>query len=246
VARPGGVRVAALGDTHMTISTAGRLRGALAGVAGDADLLLLAGDLTNDGRLEEAGLVCAELDGLGLPVLAVLGNHDEDSGEGERIAGMLCGVGVEVLEGTGVVLVVGGVRVGVAGVKGTGGGFDPSATPATVTEGSSGIVHRPASVDRLATALGELDADVRIALTHYAPTSDTVVGEPERLWWNLGSHLLGAAVDAGGAHLAVHGHAHYGTEEGWTAGGCPVRNVARRVIRRPYAVYALSATGSLA
>ena len=229
----------------MTTASAGRLSTALAGVADHADLLLLAGDLTNDGRIDEAEMVCAELGGLDLPMVAVLGNHDHDSGHGERVVEMLRSAGVEVLEGTGVVLEVGGVRVGVAGLKGTGGGFDVDATPETVTERSSGLVLRPASVERLAPLLRALDADVRIALVHYSPTPDTLVGEPERIWGNLGNHLLGAAVDAGGAHLAVHGHAHHGTEEGRTAGGCPVRNVARWVLGRPYAVYTLSCAGAL-
>jgi Icc-related predicted phosphoesterase len=133
----------------------------------------------------------------------------------------------------------------VAGIKGTGGGFDATATPRTVTERSSGIVESTGSVHRLLPALRGLDTDVRIALTHYAPVADTLVGERPEIWQNLGTHLLGAVIDAGGAHLAVHGHAHRGTEHGRTAAGCPVRNVAQPVIRRPYALYTLSRAGAL-
>jgi Icc-related predicted phosphoesterase len=239
------VRVAALGDTHVAPAVRGRLRAALAGVTADADMLLLAGDLTDAGRVVEAELVCDELAGVDLPIVAVLGNHDHDSGEGVRIAGMLRRIGVHVLDGSTVTLDLGDVRVGVAGIKGTGGGFDTAATPRTVTERSSGIVESTASVHRLLPALRGLDTDVRIALTHYAPVADTLVGEPPEIWRNLGTHLLGAAIDAGGAQLAVHGHAHHGTEQGRTAAGCPVRNVAQPVIRRPYAVYTLSRAGAL-
>jgi Icc-related predicted phosphoesterase len=229
----------------MTPEVRGRLRTGLEGVAAKADLLLLAGDLTNAGRLVEAELVCEELAGVELPVVAVLGNHDHDSGEGARIAGMLQGIGVHVLDGSTVMLDLGDVRVGLAGVKGTGGGFDPGATPRTVTERSSGLVETTESVHRLVPALRRLDTGVRIALTHYAPVPDTLAGEPPEIWEHLGTHLLGAAIDAGGAHLAVHGHAHHGSEQGRTGGGCPVRNVAQPVIRRPYAVYTLSRAGAL-
>ncbi|HEY2703675.1 MAG TPA: metallophosphoesterase, partial [Candidatus Dormibacteraeota bacterium] len=211
----------------------GRLRAALARVTADADILLLAGDLTNAGRAVEAELVCEELADVKVPIVAVLGNHDHDDGEGSQIAAMLRAIGVHVLDGGSVTLDLGEVRAGVAGIKGTGGGFEPGATPRTVTESSSGLVESPESVDRLAAALQELDTDVRIALTHYAPVPDTLVGEPPEIWEHLGVHLLGAAVDAGGAHFAVHGHAHHGTEEGRTRAGCPVRNVAQPVIRRP-------------
>jgi Icc-related predicted phosphoesterase len=158
---------------------------------------------------------------------------------------MLRAAGVHVLEGSAVTVDVGGLRVGVAGIKGVGGGFDPGATPRTVTETSSGLVESTESVHRLVPALRSLDTGVRIALTHYAPVPDTLVGEPPEIWEHLGTHLLGAAIDAGGAHLAVHGHAHHGTEQGRTSAGCPVRNVAQPVIRRPYAVYTLSPTGTL-
>jgi len=176
----------------------------------------------------------------------VLGNHDLDEGEGERIAAVLRDLGIVVLEGGAATVDVRGIRVGVAGMRGFGGGVDPAApAPADYVETSSGVVESTASGARLEAALAGLDADVRIALTHYAPCAGTLEGEPPAIWDHLGSHLLGAAVDAGRAHLAVHGHAHHGSEAGWTAGGVPVRNVARPVIRRPYAVYELSATGRL-
>ena len=104
------VRVAALGDPHVVPETRGRLRSALARLAGDADLLLLAGDLTNAGRPAEIEALCAELGDLGRPAVAVLGNHDHDSGEGERLARRLRDLGVPVLEGSGVTLEVRGVH----------------------------------------------------------------------------------------------------------------------------------------
>ena len=86
-------------------------------------------------------------------------------------------------------------------------------------------------------AMGE--PDVTVALMHYAPVDETLVGEPPEIWPFLGNYLLGQAVDEAGADLAVHGHAHAGTEKGTTDGGRRVRNVALPVIRAPYAVYDL-------
>ncbi len=239
------IRIAAVGDTHVVEGVRG-LRGGLADLAGEADILLLAGDLTNAGTRAEGDLLQEELRGVAVPMVAVLGNHDLDSGEGDSIAGLLRGIGVRVLDGDATVLEVRGVRVGIAGMKGTGGGFDTAVPmPDEVVESSSGIVESTRSVERLRSALEGLDTDVRIALTHYAPVPDTLRGEPPEIWEHLGSRLLGAAIDAGGARLAVHGHAHRGGERGVTPGGCPVRNVAQAVIRRPYATCTLSAAGVL-
>lgn len=237
--------IAALGDPHVREAVRGRLRTGLAGVGSHAGLLLLAGDLTDAGTREEAELLREELVGLDLPAIAVLGNHDLDSGEGQRIVEVLRDLGIHVLDGDGVVVETGGLRVGVAGMKGFGGGFDTTAQmPTEVVEDSSGIVESTASVERLGRALESLDADVRIALTHYAPVPDTLVGEPPVIWVHLGSRLLGEVIDAA-AHLAIHGHAHRGSERGTTSAGCPVRNVAQHVLGRPYAVYTLTADGTL-
>jgi Icc-related predicted phosphoesterase len=90
-------------------------------------------------------------------------------------------------------------------------------------------------------ALAALDTDVRLALLHYAPVPQTLHGEPVGIHAFLGASFLGEAIDRAGADLAVHGHAHAGQEEGRTPGGVPVRNVARPVLGRPYAVYPVAA-----
>jgi Icc-related predicted phosphoesterase len=101
------------------------------------------------------------------------------------------------------------------------------------------MAHSRQLAEGLGRALKELDCDVRVALTHYAPVPDTLAGEPPEIYPFLGSYFLAEAADRGGAALAVHGHAHAGTEKGVTPGGVPVRNVAMPVIQRPYAVYQL-------
>jgi predicted phosphohydrolase len=117
------IRVAAVGDVHVGIDSAGRLAPRLHGLAGHADLFLLAGDLTHRGRPEEAKVLAEELRGVGVPTIAVLGNHDYHSDEQEAVTEVLEEAGIRVLEGDAVVVEVRGRRVGIAGSKGFGGGF---------------------------------------------------------------------------------------------------------------------------
>ncbi|MGK8523126.1 metallophosphoesterase family protein [Nocardia asteroides] len=233
------VRVAAVADLHMRAAVAGRFRPDFLGLAATADVLLLAGDLTDGGTAAESALLCDELDGLPVPVVAVLGNHDHDSASGHLIAARLTAVGVHVLDGTAITLDINGIRLGIAGVMGGSGGFPGH--PGNPGEGSA--EHRarmrrgPLGALRLRRALGTLECEIRVALTHFAPVIDTLAGEPPEIYAGLGCHDLAEAIDAGGALLAVHGHAHGGTETGRTRGGVPVRNVSYPVLGRAYAVY---------
>ncbi len=222
----------------------GRLRPVLEYVRDRADVLLLAGDLTKHGTSDEAAVVRDEFSDLGVPVIAVLGNHDHHGGEPDKVAGVLREGGIEVLEGDGVVLDVHGQRLGVAGVKGFCGGFiGRCASEFGEPEMKAFIRHTKQVADRLREALEALDAEVKVALTHYAPVEETLAGEPLEIYPFLGSYLLAEAVDDAGADLVIHGHAHHGCERGMTAGGTRVRNVAQPVIRRAYAVYSLNGSG---
>ena len=233
------IRVAAVGDVHLAPEIAGRHRAGLADLAQRADVLLLAGDLTRHGTPEEAAVVAAEYRDLGLPVVAVLGNHDYHADEQEKVTELLTDAGIAVLEGTSVVLDLPGGRLGVAGAKGFGLGFaGRCGSDFGEPEMKAFSRHGRASAEVLRQALeGMPQVDVRVALTHYAPVDDTLVGEPPEIWPFLGNYLLGEAVDAARCHLAVHGHAHTGTEKGITAGGVRVRNVAQPVIGAAYALY---------
>lgn len=238
------IRVAAVGDVHVGADSVGRVRPHLEQVAGEADLLLLAGDLTRVGEPEEAAVLVEELRGADVPVVAVLGNHDYHAGQEQVVAGMLEDGGVRVLEGEGVVVQTRSGPVGVAGAKGFGGGF-AGACGSDFGEPlmKAFVRHTRAVADGLEKALAGLAADVRIALLHYAPTETTLQGERLEIYPFLGSYLLGEAVDRAGASVVLHGHAHAGTEKGFTPGGIPVRNVAQPVLRRPYNVYCFTAGG---
>ncbi|MDP9799797.1 Icc-related predicted phosphoesterase [Catenuloplanes nepalensis] len=234
------IRIAAVGDVHIDKDVVGRYRPALEELPDKADVLLLAGDLTRHGTEDEARCVATEFGGLGVPVIAVLGNHDHQSDSPDAVTRVLTDAGITVLEGTGTVLDCGGARLGVAGVKGFGGGFaGRCASNFGEPEMKAFVGTTERIADSLADALHSLDCDVKVALTHYAPVPDTLVGEPLEIYPFLGCYQLGRAIDSAGTALALHGHAHHGTERGTTPGGVRVRNVAHPVIKQAYSVYHL-------
>jgi Icc-related predicted phosphoesterase len=212
------------------------------GIEEHADMLLLAGDLTNYGTLDEAHVVAEEFHDLPVPVIGVLGNHDHEADRPDEVADILRDRGIQVLEGETAVVPVAEARVGVAGAKGFGGGFSGACGSSFgEREMKAFIDHSRFSAGCLANALHALDTDYRVALTHYAPVPDTLSGEPPELYPFLGSHMLAEAIDSSTVDLAVHGHAHYGSERGETPKGVPVRNVAQPVLGTPFAVYRLDA-----
>lgn len=212
----------------------------LASASDDADILLLAGDLTRVGSPAEARVLAGEIAGLPIPVVAVLGNHDYHSDLQAEVSEVLRQAGVWVLEGDSVVVELGSTSIGVAGGKGFGGGFmGACASEFGEPEMKAFVAHSRRLADQLEKSLAQLEADVRIALTHYSPAEATLEGERREIYPFLGSYLLGEAIDRAGANLAFHGHAHAGCEKGHTPGGVPVRNVARPVIKSPYNIYVL-------
>jgi Icc-related predicted phosphoesterase len=232
------IRIAAVGDVHLGEDARGRLRPALENLGEHADVLLLAGDLTRHGTLSEAQVVASEFSRLPVPVVAVLGNHDYHSDQEDVISQLLISHGITVLEGTSTTIQVGQCTLGVAGAKGFGGGFaGKSGSVFGEPEMKAFIQHTVEISDRLRSALSALDTTAKVALTHYSPVQDTLRGEPPEIFPFLGSYLLAEAIDSTNVDLAIHGHAHFGTEQGVTAGGVRVRNVAQPVIGTAFAVY---------
>lgn len=220
-----------MGDVHASEEHRERLARAFAGVADDADLLLLAGDLTTHGLVEEAEVLADACRGARVPVLAVLGNHDHHSGLEREVTETLRAAGVTVLERDHVVLELAGMEVGVVGAKGFVGGF-PGAEIADFGEHLLREVYAETSLEVAALEEG-LEAvagcDRRLVLLHYAPVTETLVGEPEAIWAFLGSGRLAAPIGAHRPDAVFHGHAHHGRATG-SIGTVPVHNVARHVI----------------
>jgi Icc-related predicted phosphoesterase len=240
------IRIAAVADVHMDEDVVGRFRPALERLPEKADLLLLAGDLTRHGTAAEARCVAREFGGLDVPVIAVLGNHDYHCDEVAEVTDVVTDSGIQVLECSAVTLDVNGLRVGVAGAKGFGGGFaGRCASEFGEPQTKAFIRHTREVSERLGEVLRELDCEVRVALTHYSPVPDTLVGEPLEIYPFLGSYLLAQAIDSAETTLAVHGHAHLGSERGMTPGGVRVRNVAHPVIKQAYSVFQLRAGQSI-
>ena len=170
----------------------GTLRPALEHLPEVADVLLIAGDLTQLGTEREVAVLIGELAGISLPCVAVLGNHDYHGGAAEQLAKLLEHAGVDVLEGTSVVIEVGEETVGIAGTKGFGGGFAGACGSDFGEPEMKSFVHLTRDLaDGLHDALATLRTDVRVALTHFAPVKDTLGGERLEIYPFLGSYLLG-------------------------------------------------------
>jgi Icc-related predicted phosphoesterase len=236
------IRIAAAGDLHFGTDSAGTLGPSLERLPEQADLFLLAGDLTKWGDPKEADVLGHEVAGVPVPKVAVLGNHDYHLGKHGAVTASMERAGVRVLEGESEVLEVDGSRIGVAGVKGFGGGFvGACATEFGEPEMKAFVAHTRLTAGRLEEALASLEGvDLRIALLHYSPIEATLMGERPEIYPFLGSYLLAESIDRVGADLVLHGHAHLGQEAGTTPGGIPVRNVSQHVIKRAYNVYSFS------
>ncbi|MFC4533506.1 metallophosphoesterase family protein [Sphaerisporangium dianthi] len=236
------IRVAAVGDVHLGEDLRGRFRGRLDGIEERADVLLIAGDLTRHGTPEEGRVVADEFRDLPIPVVTVLGNHDYQSDAQDEIVAVLRDAGIQVLQDDSTIIECGDLRLGVVGGKGFGGGFAGKCASEFGEPQMKAFVRHTREIAELwHKALKGLNTDHRVVLSHYSPVKDTLAGEPLEIYPFLGSFLLAEAVDAEGADLFIHGHAHSGVEKGLTPGGVRVRNVALPVLRRAYAVYGLGA-----
>src|SRR6478752_6709325 len=225
------IRVAAVGDLHCTKTSQGAFQPLFAAIRDTADLLLIAGDLTDYGLPEEAQILTRELSAIRIPVVAVLGNHDRESGKEVEVQHVLTEAGMTVLDGD--ATEVNGV--GVAGVTGFGGGFGKHALAPWGEPVIKQFVH--AAVEealKLEKALARLRTPSLIALMHYSPVQRTVEGEPLEIYPFLGSSRLEEPIGRYPVTLVIHGHAHRGFPEGHTRMGVPVYNVALPLLTRTF------------
>jgi Icc-related predicted phosphoesterase len=238
---PRAIRVAAAGDIHCDEDNRRELEQAFGAVDGAVDLVLLAGDLTTYGELEQAELLAEICRPLRVPICAVLGNHDWHCNQVPEILAALQGAGVRVLEGNWAVEEVDGASVGIAGTKGFVGGFPDSQLP-DFGEPSLRRVYAEttAEVEALTAGLEAIaGCDYRIVLLHYSPTMTTLEGEPRGIWPFLGTDRLAPPIAEHRPDVVLHGHTHAGTFEGFV-GDVPVFNVAMPVLRgRDFFVFEL-------
>jgi Icc-related predicted phosphoesterase len=225
------VRIAAVGDLHCTKNSQGVLQPLFSKVAQSADILLLCGDLVDYGQLEEAKVLARELASVKMPMLAVLGNHEFESGQTGEVERVLGDAGVIFLDGDAYEV----KGIGFAGVKGFAGGFGESALQPWGEPCIKHFVNESVSETlKLESALAKLRTQKRIALLHYSPIQTTVVGEPLQIYPFLGSSRLEEPLNRYPVTAVFHGHAHRGALEGRTQNGVPVYNVAMKLLQRSF------------
>ena len=235
------IRIAAAGDIHASEATRAETAEAFADVGQRVDLVLLAGDLTQHGQVGEAEVVADACRGLEVPVVAVLGNHDYHSDRQAEVTAALVDAGVLVLERSSTILQLDGATVGIAGVKGFVGGFGHQWANFGEPLVRQAYAETTADVEALAAALRAIaGARVRVALLHYAPTAETLRGEPKELWLVLGAERLAEPILEHRPDLVLHGHAHVGSPNG-AIDGVPVHNVSVHVTGESFALFTLPA-----
>ncbi len=226
------VRIAAVADLHLGRNSGHAARELFARMAEDADVVLLCGDLTDYGLPEEAELFVKELAPcLRLPVLAVLGNHDFESGREHEVRDILVAAGVRVLDGTACEV----MGIGFAGAKGFGGGFDKHILEPWGESSMKQLVKDAVEESlKLETALARLRTPQRVVLLHYAPIQATVKGEPLEIYPFLGCSRLEDPINRYPVNVVFHGHAHHGFPEGRTKRAVRVHNVALSLLKRSF------------
>jgi Icc-related predicted phosphoesterase len=226
------VRIATIADVHYAKTSQGMFQPLFAQINESADILVIAGDLTDYGLAEEAKVLARDLTtSVTIPVVAVLGNHDYESGEQDEVLRILVDAGVHMLDGDSIEI----QGVGFAGVKGFAGGFGRGALGPWGEPVIKLFVQEALNEAlKLESALARLKTKHRIAVLHYAPTRDTVEGEPVDILPWLGSSRLEEPLGRFEVSAVVHGHAHRGAPEGKTATGIPVYNVALQVLKASY------------
>jgi Icc-related predicted phosphoesterase len=241
------LRIAALGDIHVSKSSAGAFHGLFTQISETADVLVLCGDFTDYGLPDEARILARELTAaMKLPVVGVLGNHDYEGGQPDEIRRILTEAGVTMLDGEATEI----HGVGFAGVKGFAGGFGRGALGPWGERAIKAFVQEAVDESlKLESALARLRTEHRIAVLHYSPIRGTVEGEPPEILPYLGSSRLEEPINRYRVSAVFHGHAHRGSPEAHTATGVPVYNVSMPLLARinptrpPYLVWELPISG---
>jgi len=228
--------VACLGDLHVKEGTTPAFRELFGEISQKAGVLVLCGDLTDTGKPREAEALAEDLRACAIPVVGVLGNHDYESDQHEKVADILKGAGVHLLDGQSCEV----DGVGFVGVKGFIGGFGKRMLSSFGEAAIKTLVAESLSeAMRLENAMRAVRNERAVVVLHYAPVADTVEGEPLEIFPFLGNSRLAETIDRFKVSAVMHGHAHRGTYEGRTPGGAPVYNVAFGVAKptgRPYAL----------
>ncbi len=232
----GKLTVAAIGDLHVSEARGANLRELFSEISSKAGALVLCGDLTDVGSPREAELLAEDLRACSVPIVAVLGNHDHESGRVDELRSILKNAEVRLLDGQS--CEIGGVAF--IGAKGFMGGFGKRMLASFgETMVRSFVAEAMNEAIRLENAMRAVRNERAVVVLHYAPIAETVEGEPPEIFPFLGSSRLAETIDRFKVSAVVHGHAHHGRYEGRTPAGSPVYNVAFAIAKptgRPYAL----------
>ncbi len=223
------LRVAATADLHAHQTYEGEYRALFSEISEEADVLALCGDLTNLGLPEEAERLAADSSALKIPCVAVLGNHDHQSGKPDEVKRVLAKAGMHFLDEESFVL----DGVGFAGVKGFGGGFGPRMLSSFGEEATKRFVTEAVNEAlALEQSIQALDAQRIVVVMHYSPVESTVEGEPVDIYPFIGCSRFAETIDRYDVAAVFHGHAHHGSPTGRTTRGAPVYNCCAELLRK--------------
>jgi Icc-related predicted phosphoesterase len=232
----GTLKVAAMADLHVREDRSDSYRELFGEISRTADVLVLAGDLTDLGKPKEAELLALDLKACSIPVVGVLGNHDYECGAHEEVSSILRNAGMKVLDGQATEI----ADVGFVGVKGFAGGFGRRMLGAFGEPAIKQFVAEATNESmRLENAMRTVRSKRSVVVLHYAPVADTIESEPLEIYPFLGSSRLAETIDRFKVSAIVHGHAHRGRFQGRTPGGQPVYNVARHIEKPTGKLYAI-------
>ena len=225
----GTLKVAAIGDLHVQESDVAPYRELFTEISGNADVLVLCGDLTNFGKTSEAEILAEDIRSCSIPVIGVLGNHDYECGQPDKVCEILHQAGMTILDEQAIEI----QGVGFAGVKGFMGGFGRGElAPFGEPIAKAFVDEAVKEARKLENGLRSLRTERSVAVLHYSPTEETLEGEPNAIYQYLGSARLADAIDRfDHVKAVVHGHAHHGRYQGATPRGTPVYNVAQFVLK---------------
>lgn len=223
------MKIAALGDIHVSEKDHGKYKDLFVQISKEADVLIICGDLTDRGLASEAQVLREDLKYCTIPVLIVLGNHDYESSEEKEIREVLKSDMVFILDGESIEI----QGVGFAGIKGFGGGFDSYILTPWGEKAIKDFVQEAVNdALRLENAIKKLETEKKVVILHYSPIRQTIEGEPLEIYPFLGSSRLAGPINRFDVNLVFHGHAHHGTYEGKTEKGIHVYNVAKHLLEK--------------
>ncbi len=187
----------------------------------EPDLMLICGDIVYRGRHKEVRRVESIIESrISCPVIGCPGNEEYDMEEVKRYSEI-----IHFLQDEGVKLRIDGRTVGIVGSKGSLD--EPTWWQKRNIPGIEEEYRR--RVGKLKYLLEEMTADIKILMTHYAPTYFTLKGEKRDAFSMLGSVRIEEIIRETMPNLVIHGHAHRGMRYGEIATlfrNIPVYNVA--------------------